>query len=154
MSGLDIAGFLARCPVFAELDPAQRAVVTAGVEERYFAKGRFVLRQGGEATQFYVIEKGRVALEVAGPGRTPVTLQTLGSGDVLGWSWLVSPYSWHFDARALDEVQTVAFDAKRLRELMDRDPVIGYRLARRFLSITTERLQSARMQLLDVYGRY
>lgn len=154
MSGLDVPGFLARSPLFADLDPAQRATVTSGVEERYFAKGRFILRQGGEATQFYLIESGRVALEVMGPGRTPVTLQTLGPGDVLGWSWLVPPYSWQFDARALDEVQTVAFDAARLRALMDRDPAIGYRLTRKFLAITTERLQSARIQLLDLYGRY
>ena len=153
MSALEIPEILAASQIFVGLGTAPLAAICAGAKERYFAKDRFMFKQGGAALEFFLIRQGRVALEVARPGLGPITLQTLGPGDVLGWSWLVSPYTWHFDARALDEVATVALDAPALRAVMDRDTALGYALARRFLAVTTERLQAARIQLMDVYAR-
>jgi len=59
-----------------------------------FDAGQFVLREGEEAHQFYLIRHGKVALEVFAPERGSITIQTLGEGEVLGWSWLVPPYRW------------------------------------------------------------
>ena len=54
---------------------------------------------------------------------------------------------------AASQVSTVALDAPALRALMDRDTALGYALTRRFLAVTTERLQAARIQLMDVHAR-
>ena len=79
-------------------------------------------------------------------------MDTLHGGDVLGWSWLFEPYRWHFDADAVEPVSTVAFDASCLRTKCDTDPRLGYQLAQRFARVMLERLQAARLRLLDVYG--
>ena len=152
MTALEIPHVLAEHALFEGLDQLQMAAVCRLAEERHFAKDRPILREGGAAQHFFVIRTGRAALEVSRPGKAAVTLQTLGPGEVLGWSWLVPPFTWHFDARALDEVQTIAFDAVGLRALMDQDHDLGYRLARHFLTLTTGRLQAARVQLLDLYA--
>lgn len=152
MTTFEIPQVLAEHPLFEGLDELQMAAVCRHAEERHFAKDRPILREGGAAQHFFVIRVGRVSLEVSRPGESAATLQTLGPGEVLGWSWLVPPYTWHFDARALDEVQTIAFNAVGLRALMDSDHALGYRLARRFLTLTTARLQAARVQLLDLYA--
>ena len=152
MTALEVPGCVERSPLFAGLNEGQLAAVVDGAEEEYFAKGRYVFRQGGEAERFYLLRQGRVAIEVSAPGKRTVTLQTLVPGEVLGWSWLLPPYTWHFDARACDDTQTVALDARKLRALMDRDLAAGHLLYRRFLAIMMERLQAARMQLLDLYA--
>ena len=81
-----------------------------------------------------------------------MTIDTIQEGEVLGWSWLFPPYRWHFDARALQLTRAVAFDGKCLRDKCDRDHDLGYEMVRRFAEVITQRLQSARLQLLDLYG--
>jgi len=79
-------------------------------------------------------------------------IETLGDGDILGWSWLFSPYQWHFDARAKQLSRAVAIDGKTLREQCEEDHDLGFELMKRFASIVVERLQAAQVQLMDLYG--
>jgi CRP-like cAMP-binding protein len=81
-----------------------------------------------------------------------LTIETLGEGDLLGWSWLFPPYRWQFDALAIEAVRAIAMDGKCLREKCEKDHDLGYDLMKRFSRIMTLRLQAARLQLLDIYG--
>ena len=112
-----------------------------------------VFREGDPAETFYVVRSGAVALEAHAPARGELTIETLGAGEVLGWSWLFAPYRWHFDARALSRVRATAFDATCLRAKCDDDTALGYDLMKRFAQVMIERLQWTRLRLLDVYGR-
>ena len=152
MSVLDIETAVGASPLFQGLTPAQLREALAGAHEEYFAKGRYIFRQGGQADRFLLLREGRVGLEIGAPGKTPATLETLGPGDALGWSWLVPPYAWHFDARAIDQTLAVVLDAARLRGLIDADAEVGRLLTRRFLSVVVDRLQATRLQLLDMYA--
>ena len=84
--------------------------------------------------------------------RGAIVVETLDPGEIVGWSWLFPPYVWHFDARAVDDVRAVAFDGACLRGKCDQDPVLGYALMQRVAHVMYERLQDARMRLLDLYG--
>src|SRR3974377_347678 len=53
-----------------------------------FAPGQLVFKQGDIANRFYLILSGEVALEAMAADRRPVVIQTIGAGEVLGWSWL------------------------------------------------------------------
>ena len=117
-----------------------------------FNKGDYIFREEEEADRFYLIRHGLVALDVYVPQRGPVTIDTIQEGEVLGWSWLFPPYRWHFDARALQLTRAVAFDGKCLREKCDKDATLGYDFVKRFSMVIMQRLQSARLQLLDLYG--
>jgi hypothetical protein len=86
------------------------------------------------------------------PQRGPVTIDKIQEGEVLGWSWLFPPYQWHFDARALQLTRAVAFDGKCLREKCEKDARFGYDFVSRFSLVIMQRLQAARLQLLDLYG--
>jgi hypothetical protein len=81
-----------------------------------------------------------------------MVISTLGDGEVAGWSWLVPPYRWMFDARATSSVSAVAFDGACLRGKCEQDPVLGYALMQRVAQVMYERLQDARIRLLDMYG--
>jgi CRP-like cAMP-binding protein len=117
-----------------------------------FNTDEFLCREGEEATVFYLIREGRVGLEVYAPEKGAFRLQTLDEGDVLGWSWLIAPYHWHFDARAIEPTRAFVFDGTCLRKKCEEDHDLGYELLKRFARLIEERLEATRLQLLDIYG--
>jgi len=143
---------LSQHPFFSGLRKDHLELVVGCASNVRFDPDTMLVRENDEASQFYVIRSGRVAVEVTIPGRGPCTIQTLSDGDVLGWSWLISPYKWHFDARAVDLTRAIAMDAKCLRTKCENDHSLGYELLKRFAGVMNERIESMRMQLLDVYG--
>jgi CRP/FNR family cyclic AMP-dependent transcriptional regulator len=143
---------VAELPTFAGLEPAQLELIAGCGANRVFEAGEHLAREGDPADAFFVIRHGRVALEVAAPGRGALMISTLGEGAVVGWSWLFPPHRWSFDARALEQTRTVAFDGACLRGKCETDKALGYELMQRFAAVILDRLQATRLQLLDVYG--
>jgi CRP/FNR family cyclic AMP-dependent transcriptional regulator len=71
----------------------------------------------------------------------------LGDGDVLGWSWLVPPYHWKFDARALQLTRALKLDGKCLRGKWEKDHNLGFELLRRFTLMSDQRLDAVQRAL-------
>lgn len=147
-----IAELIAAMPTFAGLAPEQLETVAGCGLLCGFEAGEQIAREGDSAETFYALRSGRVALDVAAPGAGTLTISTLGPDAVLGWSWLFPPFRWSFDVRALDPVRAIEFDGACLRGKCEDDKELGYELMRRFAAIILDRLQSTRVQLLDVYG--
>jgi CRP/FNR family cyclic AMP-dependent transcriptional regulator len=143
---------VAELPTFAGLEPERLELIAGCGANRVFEAGEHLAREGDPADAFFVIRHGRVALEVAAPGRGALMIATLGEGAVVGWSWLFPPYRWSFDARALEATRTVVFDGACLRGKCEADKALGYELMQRFAAVMLDRLQATRLQLLDVYG--
>lgn len=137
---------------FKALPPDYLKIVVGCASNVKFDQGEFLFREGGDADKFYLIRHGRIALKIFTTHKGPVTLQTIGPGEVVGWSWLIPPYRWHFDAQAMELTRAIALDGKCLRGKCDDDHSLGYELMKRFAHIMEERLQATRLQLLDLYG--
>ncbi|NUR94818.1 MAG: cyclic nucleotide-binding domain-containing protein [Kribbellaceae bacterium] len=138
--------------VFDGLTAHERGLLLGTSHEEFYDDGERLFNEGEPAGYCWSIKHGRVALDTAIPGRGHVVVETLGPGDLLGWSWLIPPYRWHFGARAIGTVEATAFDAAQLRVLADQDPRLGYVLTRQLLAVVLDRLQSTRARLLDLYG--
>jgi CRP/FNR family transcriptional regulator, cyclic AMP receptor protein len=147
-----LAELLADVPFLDGLAPDRLDLLAGCAANVHFAAGAQLFRDGDEADTFYVIRHGSVAIETFVPARGAVTIETVGAGEVLGWSWLFAPYRWHFDARALSPVRATGFDGACLRGKCEADPALGYELMGRFAQVLIERLQWTRLRLLDVYG--
>jgi CRP-like cAMP-binding protein len=139
-------------PLFAELDPEYLELIAGCASNVRFSAGQQILREGEPANHFYLLRFGRVSVEVYAPGRGHLTIQTLHPGDVLGWSWLVKPYRWNHDARAMELTRALKFDGACIRMKSEEEPRLGYELMKRFAPLIARRLQRAELQLLDVYG--
>jgi CRP-like cAMP-binding protein len=114
-----------------------------------FEADQYIFREGDPANRFYLILEGKVALESYSKSKGHVVIQTIGSGDVLGWSWLFPPYYWQFDARAVEPVKAIFFYGTPLREEAENDHDLGYELMKRMAAVVVKRLQATRRQLLD-----
>jgi len=142
---------LAKHPFLKGLEPRHLKILVGCASNVRFNAGQFLFHEGEEANEFYMIRGGKVAVQIQGAERGPITVQTIGEGDVLGWSWLIPPYRWRFDAKALELTRAIALDGKCLRTKSEDDHDLGYELLKRFAGIIVERLEAARLQLLDVY---
>jgi CRP/FNR family cyclic AMP-dependent transcriptional regulator len=139
-------------PFFQGLEQRHLQLLIGCASNVVFKADQPIIRQGEEANQFYLIRHGKLAIEIHTPSRGALTVQTLGEGEVLGWSWLLPPYQWRFDARAIEPMRAIALDGKCLRVKCEEDHDLGYELLKRFSQLVTQRLDATRLQLLDVYG--
>jgi CRP/FNR family cyclic AMP-dependent transcriptional regulator len=148
----NLAELIAEHVLFHDLVPEHLELLAGCAENVGFPGGAQIFREGEPANTFYVLRRGHVALAMAEPGHGQVVIETLGAGDVLGWSWLVPPYRWHFDAEAIEPTAAIMFDAACMRGKFSSDNGLGYQLMSRFLPIIVDRLQATRLRLLDLYG--
>ncbi len=138
---------------FKDVDPSFPEMVSGCAKNVRFGSGDHLFNEGDNAAAFYLLRHGRVSLEIKAPGRQPMQFMTADEGDIVGISWLVPPYRWSYDARALEQVRAIALDATCLREKCDADNHLGYELMKRFVPALAERLHNTRLQLLDLYGK-
>lgn len=143
---------LAQHPFMKDWDEEALKLIAGCAKNVTFKEGEFIFKEGGNADLFYILREGHVSVEIPAPVHGPLSIQTLGEGDVLGWSWFVPPYKWHFDARTTAATRAISFDVKCLRKKMEENPKFGYTVLKKFLPVILERLQATRLQLLDFYG--
>jgi len=139
-------------PFLKNLEPEYLALLAGCAANVRFREGAFMFREGEPAGQCFLIREGKMALEIAAPGRGSIIVQTLGAGDVTGFSWLLEPHQWQFDGRAVEPVRALALDGTCLRGKCADDPRLGFELTQLFARLAIRRLQATRLRLLDVYG--
>jgi CRP-like cAMP-binding protein len=151
MNAQDFQPLLARHPFSKDFGPKQIARLAAQARAANFAPEQIIFRSGDECTDFYLIMNGRVALEMPVDKRV-LHIQTLSDGDEFGFSALIMGRPMTFQARALQPVETLAFDGGRLLAACRDDPELGFVLMRRLLLIVSERLDATRLQLMDTFS--
>jgi CRP-like cAMP-binding protein len=107
-----------------------------------------LFEDGGNATRLWLVQSGYIALDLHVPGQGRVQIDTIGMGELLGWSWLFPPYKWAFGAVAASPVEAFEFDGRAVRAWCASDPELGYELTRRLARVVANRLQATRVRLI------
>ncbi|MDR3514371.1 MAG: cyclic nucleotide-binding domain-containing protein [Azospirillaceae bacterium] len=149
MSKIAIETMLTTEGFFAGLPAAQADVIADLAALHEVKAGTFLFRAGEPADRFFLVRQGRVVVELYAPGREAVAVESVGPGDILGWSWLLPPYRWRFDARVVEPSTLIGVDATTLRDRLETDPVLGYAVLRRFVPVIASRLASARERMAE-----
>jgi len=139
-------------PFLKDLEGEYLALLAGCAMNVRFTAGSFLFREGDPADRCFLIREGKMALEIAAPGRGAIIVQTLAAGDVAGFSWLLEPHQWQFDGRVIEPVHAIALDGSCLRRKCADDPRLGFELTQLFARLAIRRLQATRLRLLDVYG--
>ena len=133
------------------LSERHRMALAMGARPFQAAAGELLAHEGQPAAAFYLVQSGEVAIETHHPERGLVRVQTVGPGEIVGWSWIVPPYRWQFDARALEPTAGISLDAVWLRDQCSQDHELGYHLLKELVAVIASRLAATRLQLLDIY---
>jgi CRP/FNR family cyclic AMP-dependent transcriptional regulator len=139
---------------FRMMRPKHIAAIAEGATLARFEANQLIFRETDVAHNWYLIQQGRVALEAHVPDAGEIIIQTLGPGDVLGWSWLFPPYLLHFQARALDATQAICLDVAHLQVACEKDHDFGFELMKRVSQVLIERMQATRQKLLEAYQQH
>ena len=155
MNRTDLENDIAATPFLAGMSDGHIETLARCACRLHFDQGKIIFRQGETANRFYLIEEGTVQLEAAlGGGDCEIVAGTIGSGGVLGWSWLLPPYECLFTARALSETSALFFYGTMLREYSEADPSLGFELLKRMASGLVKRLEAARGRLVEAVSGF
>jgi len=152
MSDGTLTVYLAQHPIFRGLKQEHIALIGSLAKSVELETNQRVFEQDTPAAHFFIVRSGSVAVEIPSISGEPLAIQKLGSGSMLGWSWLIAPYRWAFDARATSPSSVIAVDGKRLREACEADHELGYELLKRFAVLMAERLNAARNTAIRHYS--
>lgn len=151
-SSFDLADYLQNKSIFKGMPkPLIQTLADAGRTKDY-KMGDCLFKQGESANHFYIIISGRVSVEIPSIYGPPLVVQKLDDNKVLGWSWLIPPYKWAFEADAESDLQVIEFDGQRLLAACEADPDLGYQLIKRFATLMSERLHEAREKMMDTWS--
>lgn len=143
--------FLRQHPIFEGLSEQNLQQIAAHASSVTFHAGQKIFAENSDADKFYILRTGKVALEIPRPYHEGCfELQLLGEGEVLGWSWFIEPFKWHFDARAKEMTRAIAFDAKALKQLCEKDMALGFEFTKRFSKLMLQRLNATRFRLIEL----
>ncbi len=144
-----IEEYLSAHAFFSGLDDNFMKFLTSSVKKVQIKEGHVLFQQGKPADKFYLVRNGKISVQVPALMGPTLELQTLGEGQILGWSWLIPPYRWNFHARALEDSEVLEFDGSAILARCEEDPKFGYELFKRFAALMSERLDAARQKMMD-----
>jgi len=148
-SSKPVAELLGEHAFFRGASPGLLHAASEGAREQSYRTGEYLLREGRVADELYVVLDGKVALEMYAADRMRLTVQTVGRGEVVGWSWLVPPHRWTLDAIAVKPTRAIAVPASSLWARFQQAPAEGYEFLLRLVPVLAGRIQAMEMQLLE-----
>ncbi|MBI2855001.1 MAG: cyclic nucleotide-binding domain-containing protein [Chloroflexi bacterium] len=143
---------LKQCSIFEGLSEIELEKIMAISRSAQWEAGDAIFSEMGSAAEMYVLEKGRVALQMslpAGQVTRRVTVDVAGKNEALGWSALVEPKRYTLSAICLEPTSVVAVDGAKLRSLLEADQGLGYKILRQLINVVASRLDETRKVLLS-----
>lgn len=128
-----------------------QALQTLAVCENH-SVGTALFQEGLPADSLFILDSGRVGLDIRVPLRGAVRIQTVGAGDLLGWSPLVGDGHMTATATVLDAAAVLKIPGPQLKSACIRDPLLGYAVMHRIALALARRLHGTRLQMLDLFA--
>lgn len=115
-------------------------------------KGQILFQQGENADKFYIVRSGRISIQIPAIMGPNLEIQLLGKDQVLGWSWLISPFKWNFQAMPEEDSELLMFDGTTILERCEQEPRFGYELLKKFAALMSVRLDAARQKMMGEWN--
>jgi len=148
MASAEMLNTLEECELFQGLDREEIEQIAGLASVKGYKGGESIFRQGDFGGELYVIAEGHVVLERAidvGARKGTATIGVLGKGRTLGcWGTLLGmPHTLLSSATCVKPTKIITIQGLALRQIMLREPLLGFRLMERICLILRERLQGA-----------
>jgi len=138
---------LRRYPFFSAVSEESLAQLAELAEPMEVPRGTEMFHEGEVAEDLFIIVRGEVDIQFQlGSGQLKAVDKLL-DGDLLNWSALIEPYKLTATGTAARPTEMISFNARKLRELCDRDHELGFRVMSKVCEVLAKRLQAARVML-------
>jgi CRP-like cAMP-binding protein len=152
MGGYVMAKFdvLKRCSLLRDMSDEQLKTIAKLAKEETYEVGELLIKQGRTVEKLFLIEDGLVGIYLELGPITHRLLQTASEFEVVGWTSMLPPYRARATAKAIETTKALAFSAKGLIALCEKNPEIGNEIYRGLATLIALRLGSAFIQLMGV----
>ena len=149
----ELISALQTIPWFQEISPEHFDKLAGISDVIELNAGKELFHQGDKQDYLYVILKGRIAIEIAVPGKGRARIYTAEPTEMLGWS-SVTPVVRQRTASAVTVLPStlIRMKASDLQQLCDQNHSFGYLVMRRIANVAASRLLVTRLQLLDIFS--
>jgi CRP/FNR family transcriptional regulator, cyclic AMP receptor protein len=152
MSNLSTAEYLSAHEFFSEFSDDLLKFLCECSSTQEIKKGQVLFRQGESADKFYVVRTGLISLQMPAILGPTLEIQSLDKDQILGWSWLISPYKWNFQTRAEEDSELLQFDGVAILARCEQEPAFGYELLKKFAALMSVGLNAARQKMMDEWN--
>jgi len=147
---------LATSELFKDLTDEDLDKVAALGQMEVYEKGAPLFVEGATAEKCFVVELGRVALNIGIPSvsgiNKEVTIETIKNGQSCGYSAVKGAPVYALSARAVEPVRVIAIDGKRLYDVLKENPVMGYKVMSRMAASLSATLKNIR-SMIQIFRR-
>ncbi len=152
MNDQSIIEYLSTHPLFTGFSDDNLKFLSESSSMLGISKNQALFRQGEKADKFYIVRNGSISIQMPAILGPALEIQSLGKDQVLGWSWLISPYKWSFQAIANEETELLMFDGTAILAHCEQYPKFGYELLKKFAELMSIRLDAARKKMMDEWN--
>jgi len=155
-----------RYPFFACLTHEQLIAIAKVATDQSFPAGHRFFQEGDPLKEFYLLIEGAVGIVIpvtnsdisqdvsvqltGGLETKDITVSTVGTGDIFGWSALIPPTNATAGAVAVTRCRTLAFDCKALRASFKEDASFALLMTQKAAQVIRERLRDMRIESLSI----
>jgi CRP-like cAMP-binding protein len=136
--------------LFSGLTQTELAGLAKLCRERTYESGSVIFTIGGSATDVYLLETGKVDIQIEFKiydYEILTTVYTVGKGEIFGWSALVPPHRLTASARCEGKADVMMINGKELMEYLEKDRRIGYVVMKNLSALISSRLASTTIAL-------
>ena len=152
MNNQSITEYLSAHEFFSEFSDDVLKFLCECSSMREIKKGQILFLQGEHADKFYVVRSGLISIQMPAIMGPTLEIQTVNEDQVLGWSWLISPYQWNFQTKAEDDSELLQFDGAAILAQCEQDPKLGFELVKKFAALMSVGLNAARLKMMDEWN--
>jgi CRP-like cAMP-binding protein len=150
--GADVAGRLARVPLFEGLPADVLAHLVTRAEAKQLDAGAFFFNEGDAADEMFVLTSGRVKLTQLTPEGHQVVLRLISAGDAFGGVGAFGDPQYPVSAEAIELSTALGWKSATMRAIMEEYPAVAmnalhfvagrlHDLQRRYRQLMTERVE-------------
>ena len=135
-SKIKVVDFLARLPLFNELEAVELERIARHTTELHVARGEIIFRQGDPSTGFHCVIYGRVKLAFASPQGGEKVVEIVGPGNSFGEAVMFMDKPYIVSTQALVDTMLLHIAKPAVFDELERTP----RFARKMLAGLSQRL--------------
>lgn len=134
--------FLRNVFIFGGLEDVELVLVERIASIRSYKKGDVIFREDDKANEFFIVEKGLVAINKNVAGGRKRNLANFGPGETFGELAMFDAEPRSASVEAVDTTSVLAISIEEFQTLLAQNPVIAAKVQARIIQKLSERIRN------------
>jgi CRP/FNR family cyclic AMP-dependent transcriptional regulator len=141
---------LKRFEIFSGLTDAEVKSIGEIAKKKKYNKGTRIFEVMSQAANLYLIMNGQIEIRMrVDKGLKQLPVDTVGPGDIFGWSAVTEPYTLTAAAWALEDSELLVLNGEVLRDLFKKNNHIGYIIMMEIAAVISSRLRNLNQKCVN-----